>query len=149
MRVMIPIDGSECSKAAVEYVVERPWKADDTFMIVHVVEPIPVDIGIAYVPGAYTPDDPAAFEQSEALLKVVESELRATLVGHTIEHKVTGGPAKAELVDLTKEWKADMIVMGSHDRHGFNRLLLGSMAEDLMKAAHCSITVVKNFNCTK
>jgi len=146
---MIPIDGSECSKAAVEYVAERLWKDEDSFLLVHVVEPIPVDIGIAYVPGAYTPDDPVAFEQSEALLKVVDAELRVKLVSHQIEHKVIAGPAKAELVDLAAEWKADQIIMGSHDRHGFNRLLLGSVAEDVLKAAHCTVTIVKGPHCTK
>lgn len=148
MRVLIPIDGSECSKAAVDYVKERPWHKDDTFLLVHVVEPIPVDIGIAYIPGAYTPDDGAAFTQSEALLKVVEGELKSTLT-NSIEYKVIAGPAKAEIVDLAAEWKADLIIMGSHGRKGFNRLLLGSVTEDVMKSSTCSVTIVKSAHCSK
>jgi nucleotide-binding universal stress UspA family protein len=143
MRVLIPIDGSECSKAAVDYVKERPWNKEDTFLLVHVVEPIPVDIGIAYIPAAYTPDDGAAFTQSEALLKVVQGDLNSAFV-NKVESKVIAGPAKAEIVDLATEWKADLIVMGSHGRKGFNRLLLGSVTEDVMKSAPCSVTVVKS-----
>lgn len=143
MRVLIPIDGSECSKAAVDYVKERPWNKEDTFLLVHVVEPIPVDIGIAYIPAAYTPDDGAAFTQSEALLKVVQGDLNSVF-GNKVESKVIAGPAKAEIVDLATEWKADLIVMGSHGRKGFNRLLLGSVTEDVMKSAPCSVTVVKS-----
>ncbi len=143
MRVLIPIDGSECSKAAVDYVKERPWNKEDTFLLVHVVEPIPVDIGIAYIPAAYTPDDGAAFTQSEALLKVVQGDLNSAF-GNKVESKVIAGPAKAEIVDLATEWKADLIVMGSHGRKGFNRLLLGSVTEDVMKSAPCSVTVVKS-----
>ncbi|MBP6745311.1 universal stress protein [bacterium] len=148
MRVLIPIDGSECSKAAVDYVKERPWNKEDTFLLVHVVEPIPVDIGIAYIPAAYTPDDGAAFSQSEALLKVVQGDLTSALT-NPIETKVIAGPAKAEIVDLAQEWKADLIVMGSHGRKGFNRLLLGSVTEDVMKSSPCSVTIVKSAHCSK
>lgn len=144
MRVLLAIDGSECSKAAVEYVKERPWHKDDEFLLVHVVEPIPVDIGIAYIPGAYTPDDGVVFEQSAALLKVVEGELRTTLAEQAIDAKVIAGPAKAELVDLAKEWPADIIILGSHGRKGINRMILGSVAEDVMKSAECSVTIVKS-----
>ena len=147
MRVLIPIDGSECSKAAVDYVKERPWHKDDSFYLVHIVEPIPVDIGIAYIPGAYTPEDGVAFEQSEALLKIVKGELQE--VSANIETKVLAGPAKAEIIDLAEEWKADLIIMGSHGRTGFNRLLLGSVAEDVMKSAHCSVTIVKGGHCAQ
>ncbi|MFA7335338.1 MAG: universal stress protein [Candidatus Obscuribacterales bacterium] len=148
MRVLIPIDGSECSKAAVDYIKERPWNKEDTFLLVHVVEPIPVDIGIAYIPAAYTPDDGAAFIQSEALLKVVQGDLNSALTNQ-IETKVIAGPAKAEIVDLAQEWKADLIVMGSHGRKGFNRLLLGSVTEDVMKSSPCSVTIVKSAHCSK
>lgn len=148
MRVLIPIDGSECSKAAVDYIKERPWNKDDSFLLVHVVEPIPVDIGIAYIPAAYTPDEGAAFSQSEALLQVVLGDLKSVLTNQ-IDTKVIAGPAKAEIVDLAQEWKADLIVMGSHGRKGFNRLLLGSVTEDVMKSAPCSVTIVKSAHCSK
>jgi nucleotide-binding universal stress UspA family protein len=148
MRVLVPIDGSECSKSAIDYIKERPWHKDDAFLLVHVVEPIPVDIGIAYIPGAYTPDDGAAFTQSEALLKVVVGDLSAVL-SNTIDTKVIAGPAKAEIVDLATEWKADLIIMGSHGRKGFNRLLLGSVTEDVMKSSPCSVTIVKSVHCAK
>ena len=148
MRVLVPIDGSECSKAAVDYIKERPWNKEDTFLLVHVVEPIPVDIGIAYIPAAYTPDDGAAFTQSEALLQVVQGDLNSAFA-NKIETKVIAGPAKAEIVDLAQEWKADLIVMGSHGRKGFNRLLLGSVTEDVMKSSPCSVTVVKSVHCSK
>jgi nucleotide-binding universal stress UspA family protein len=143
MKVMIAIDGSECSKAAVEFVTRRPWSEEDSFLVAHVVEPIPVDVGIAYVPAAYSQADGAAFEQAEALLKIVADELRAALPGHGVDTKVVFGTVTSELVDLAKEAAVDLIVMGSHGRKGFNRLFLGSVAEEVLKHAPCSVEIVK------
>lgn len=140
---MIAIDGSECSKAAVEFVSKRPWSEEDSFLVAHVVEPIPVDVGIAYVPAAYSQADGAAFEQAEALLKVVADEIGAALPGHKVDTKVVFGTVTSELVDLAKAQEVDLIVMGSHGRKGFNRLFLGSVAEDVLKHAPCSVEIVK------
>ena len=53
MKVLIAVDGSECSKEAVDFVARRPWAPDDVFLMLHVIEPIPVDVGIAYIPAGY------------------------------------------------------------------------------------------------
>jgi len=143
MRVMIALDGSECSKYALEHVVKRPWRVDDLFLIAHVVEPIPVDIGIAYVPNAYSQTDGAAADAAYALMEVVKKELHEALPSHSVETKVAFGMVKSEILDLAKSWKADLIVMGSHGRTGFNRLLLGSVAEEVLRGAHCSVEIVK------
>jgi nucleotide-binding universal stress UspA family protein len=50
---------------------------------------------------------------------------------------------KCEIIDLAKSWTADLIVMGSHGRTGVSRLFLGSVAEDVLKDAPCSVEIVK------
>jgi len=144
MKVLIALDGSECSKNALDHVGGRPWQKDDVFLIVHVVEPIPVDIGIAYVPSAYTQTDGVAAEAANKLMEVAAKQLKEALPEHTVETKVAFGMVKNEIVDLAKSWPADLIVIGSHGRKGFNRLLLGSVAEEVLAAAPCSVEVVKH-----
>ena len=143
MRVMLAIDGSECSKNALDHVAKRPWRKEDCFLIAHVVEPMPVDIRIAYVPNAYSQTDGAVAEAANALVAAALKELREALPEATLESRVAFGMVKAELVGIAKEWHADLMVMGSHGRKGFNRLLLGSVAEEVMKAAPCSVEIVK------
>lgn len=143
MRVMLAIDGSECSKYALDHVTKRPWRQEDCFLIAHVVEPMPVDIGIAYVPNAYSQTDGAVAEAANALVAAALKELREALPEAALESRVAFGMVKAELVAIAKDWQADLMVMGSHGRKGFNRLLLGSVAEEVMKAAPCSVEIVK------
>ncbi|TWT74551.1 putative universal stress protein [Posidoniimonas polymericola] len=54
-----------------------------------------------------------------------------------------GAPAE-EVVDYAEEHKIDMIMMPSHGRSGLKRLLLGSVAERVVRAAHCPVIVLRN-----
>ena len=53
------------------------------------------------------------------------------------------GEAAAEIVKVAKLWSADLIVIGSHGRHGFDRLILGSVAESVSRSAPCPVLVIK------
>lgn len=67
---------------------------------------------------------------------------RASQGNPSLEFVAVGKPA-AEIVKTAKEWPADVIVIGSHGRHGLERALLGSVAERVMRHAPCSVLVVR------
>lgn len=58
------------------------------------------------------------------------------------EQLIEGDP-KSQILDVAKEWKADMIVVGSHGRTGLNRFLMGSVSQGVVNHAHCSVEVVR------
>ena len=53
------------------------------------------------------------------------------------------GEAAAEIVKVAHSWSADLIVIGSHGRHGFDRLILGSVAESVTRSAPCPVLIIK------
>jgi nucleotide-binding universal stress UspA family protein len=53
------------------------------------------------------------------------------------------GEPRTEILDKAKAWGADLIVLGSHGRQGWDRLLMGSVAESVALHAHCSVQVVR------
>ncbi len=61
---------------------------------------------------------------------------------HTVVHVRVGHPAD-EIVQLASEIDADLIVVGTHGRRGFRRLILGSVAERVLRLAHCPVLVVR------
>jgi nucleotide-binding universal stress UspA family protein len=144
MKILVAIDGSECSKAAIDFIVARPWASDDTFLLLHVVEPIPADMGINYVPTCTNLSDNAIFESARALTDEAKERIEQGLPGHVVRSEVVSGMIKAEIIDIAKSWPADMIVMGSHGRKGVSRLLMGSVAEAIVKDAPCPVEVIKN-----
>jgi nucleotide-binding universal stress UspA family protein len=60
-----------------------------------------------------------------------------------VEHVLANGVAGAELLRLAEEFGCDLIVVGSHGHTGLARLLMGSVAERVVRGAHCPVLVVK------
>jgi nucleotide-binding universal stress UspA family protein len=60
-----------------------------------------------------------------------------------VEHRLVEGFAAEGILDAAKEAKADLIVMGTHGRTGFNRLLMGSVAEEVLRKATCPVLTIK------
>jgi nucleotide-binding universal stress UspA family protein len=57
--------------------------------------------------------------------------------------KTPVGEPRAVILDEAKAWGANLIVLGSHGRHGLERMLMGSVAESVALHAHCSVEVVR------
>jgi nucleotide-binding universal stress UspA family protein len=61
----------------------------------------------------------------------------------TVETSMREGNPATEIVDEAKEWRADLIIVGSHGYTGFKRLVLGSVAQSVVGHAPCSVEVVR------
>ena len=61
----------------------------------------------------------------------------------TVEHRLVEGKTAEEIVRLAQECQADLIVMGTHGRTGAVRLLMGSVAEQVLRKASCPVLMVK------
>jgi nucleotide-binding universal stress UspA family protein len=57
--------------------------------------------------------------------------------------EIRRGDARQEILDSAAEWHSDVIVLGSHGRHGLDRFLLGSVSESVVRHATCSVDVVR------
>lgn len=125
-KVLLAVDGSETSAAAVRAVAERPWPEGSEFMVVSVEEPWTIKSS------KLNPQE--AVSSAEQVL--ASAGLKAT-------GAVFSGNAKEVILDEARKWEADLIVVGSHGRRGFKRFLLGSVSEAVAMNAHCSVVVVR------
>jgi nucleotide-binding universal stress UspA family protein len=77
--------------------------------------------------------------------KELESKLRELKVptGVAVEYRLEEGFAASEIVRMATEIPCDLIVMGTHGRSGLGRLLLGSVAEQVLRKAPCPVLTVK------
>lgn len=125
-RVLLATDGSETSAAAARALAERPWPEGSEFRVLSVEEPWALrSSGVS---------NAEAVGSAERLL--ASAGLKAT-------GAVLKGNAKEVILDEARRWGADLIVVGSHGRRGFRRLLLGSVSEAVAMNAHCSVVVVR------
>lgn len=132
--VLHPTDFSKSSEYAfgVACALARDYKAH---LVVAHVKPLPtVVFGEFGVLPPEPPELPEALEQK--LLQMLPE-------GISVDHRLLEGEPAQEIVRLAKETEADIIVMGSHGRTGFGRLVMGSVAEQVGRHATCAVLTVK------
>ena len=134
-KILFPTDFSECSDAGLEHATALARQLGATLLIVHVEEPPLAYAGGEMYYGVPEPDTRAL----EEMLKKV----RPTDPSIPYEHRlVVGSPAHA-ICDLAEEENVDMIVMGTHGRTGLKRLLMGSVAEHVVRWANSPVLTFK------
>lgn len=145
MKILLAVDGSEFSEAAIEEVALRPWPPNSEVKVITAAE-LPVIIGLepwAATPiyfdqmqGALRDSARAVVEQAVTKLKAAGSELR-------ISSSVLEGAPREIIVDEAEAWGADLIVMGSRGLGTWGRLLLGSVSSAVVHHAKCSVEIVR------
>ena len=139
-KVLVPIDGSPQSDTALEYALEE--FADDEITVIHVIDPI--DAGYSApvgMPGSSEEWYESAQNESEALFE--EAQEMADQHGVTLDTAEELGRPSRTIVEYADENDFDQIVMGSHGRSGVSRILLGSVAETVVRRATVPVTVVR------
>ena len=143
MKIVLAIDGSTFSEAAVQNVIERARPQDTEVHVLHVVEP-PSPL-VAREMGGYDAALGAVREaetkEAEGLVAKAAKELRSKDLKVTT--KVEQGNPKSTIIDAASNWPADLIVVGSHGRKGLEHFLLGSVSEAVARHAGCSVEIVR------
>jgi nucleotide-binding universal stress UspA family protein len=137
-RILCPVDFSDFSRHALDSAVAIARHQQATVTALYVIPPVQTaypSIGVAaYVPYVYTVDDLKEFQKSlERFVGAVDYPVIAV----TVEALVVD-----EILKRAAELPADLIVMGTHGRSGFDRLVLGSVAERVLVKAICPVLTI-------
>lgn len=143
-RILVPIDGSETATKAMIAALQMARDAGGQVHLVHVVEGMSPLAADPY--GAYSGEVIEIMRQSGN--KILEDALEIA--------KAAGVPADTELfdnfgerlaevvADAASRFKADLIVVGTHGRRGFGRMMLGSGAEQIIRLAPIPVLVIRH-----
>ena len=138
MRVLVPVDGSDPADAAIEYALEQFGAEEITAL--YVIDP--VDGATTWGPGSGDDWLAAAEERAAELLE--EAEATAAEANLDIEADSTVGRPARTIVEYADEEGFDHIVVGSHGRKGLSRVLLGSVAETVVRRSSVPVTVARS-----
>lgn len=148
MKVLLAVDSSPCSAAAVREVIKRFIRADTAVRVVHAVEWMKeMPLAFQYAQGPTAGLDAIesrrrSFERAEALVSRIAGQLESAGFRDVSVSTLDADPRHG-IVDEARGWHADLIVLGSHGRHGLDRLLLGSVAEGVLRHAPCGVEIVR------
>lgn len=138
MHVLVPVDGSEPSDVALAHALER---FDDAEIVaLYVMDP--VDGSTAWGPGSADEWLSASEERAKTVLSGA-AEIASDAGRSVTTESVIGRPSRT-IVEYTDEHDVDHVVIGSHGREGLSRVLLGSVAETVVRRAPVPVTVVRS-----
>ena len=146
MKILLAVDGSAYSDAAVEEVAKRPWPSQSELKVITAAE-TPVMVGME--PWAASPEYFEQLEKSvrEAAKAVIESALLKLKTNEDktlkISSEIIQGPPRQVIVEEAERWNADLVVIGSRGLGTWNRLLLGSVSNSVVHHANCSVEIVR------
>jgi len=143
MKIVLAVDGSKFSEAAVQTVMEQARPQDTEVRVLHVVEP--PTLLVAREMGGYDQALDAMWEaerkEAEALVTKIAGRLRPKCL--KVTPTVQQGDPKSKIIEAASKWRADLIVVGSHGRKGLEHFLLGSVSEAVAHHAPCSVEIVR------
>jgi nucleotide-binding universal stress UspA family protein len=146
MKILLAIDGSPCSAAAIEEVGNRPWPEGSTVKVLTTYElPVPPTAETWALPLNYFDEmDVALGKQAQNVVdgavEKLKSKSNKTI---TIDGALLPGPPRTVILDEAERWGADLIVVGSHGYRAWERFLLGSVSQAVVSHAKCSVEVVR------
>ena len=132
MKILLAVDGSKFSDAAVSTLISQLRPQDVEILVVTIVEARGPEFGA-------TPKD--HFTRAQNSANQAAQTLRAA--GFKVDVRVLEEEARVGILDVAAEWRSDLIVLGSHGHSGLRRFLLGSVTEFVVRHAHCSVLIVR------
>lgn len=145
LRLLIGVDNSQYSKAAVEAVCRREWPKGTQVRLLAVVDTV-----MAITPDPSQPsvlkwietDDEDSWDEVRKVFQPSADCLRSAGLDAAV--MIRRGNPTHELVDEAESWGADCIFLGPKGTRGIGRLLLGSVSSAVSARAHCSVEVVRS-----
>ena len=140
-KILLPTDFSNYSAAATKYACELATKFDAELHLLHTLE-----THLASTPGfamglalpQYISESKAAAEKS--LAGVLDPKWSA---GRTVVNAFVEGSPKVEIIGYARKHNIDLIVLATHGRTGLTHVLMGSVAESVVRTAPCPVLTVR------
>lgn len=145
MKILLAVDGSNCSNGAVREVARRPWPKGTEIRIISAVEVpfMPTPETWALPDSYYAQLEQAGREQAGGAVKQAADAIRENPSPLTVATAILDGHPRDVIIEEADKWGADLIVIGSHGSRGLQRFLLGSVSQAVAAHAHCSVEIVR------
>lgn len=140
-QILVPIDFSPTSEHALDYAIDFAKKVGAKITVMHAYE-LPV---YGFPDGALV----ATADVAARILQSAQAGLQAAVEKHKGEGVemtsiLRDGPPPEEVAAVAKLTKADLVILGTHGRRGLRRAIMGSVAEEVIRACECPVLTVHN-----
>ena len=140
--ILVAVDTSDEARQVLGSALELARCYEAKLSLIHVLEPVVTESSYDLISSIPVEMDGLLHERAEKFIEALKKEYAPQLASNELLAYVETGSVKAEILRHAEENQVDLIVVGSHGRHGLG-LLLGSTANALLHGAPCDIYVVR------
>ncbi len=141
-RILVATDFSECSRVALDICISASKCMKTKLYILHTIEKFPHDY--RHLLSSTTHSNMKQKLEEEAMNKIKAMLPEELLGSEDIVPIIRFGKPLSEVIQFAKEKDVDIIAIGTHGRAGVDRIILGSVAERVVRKAHCPVMVVRS-----
>lgn len=138
-KILCPVDHSECSYLALKHAISLALKDEAKLYLMHVIDTRLYDTEI-YKFSPYKLNEIDTNKISEDLMKSLPEGTTDVLEVETI---VVKGVPFHEIINAASELNVDLVVIGTHGRTGLSHVVMGSVAEKVIRKAPCAVLTVR------
>ena len=144
-RILVAIDSSHASERALGEAIGNAWASGGRLIVVHALEAVAGVIGenpyaTGYVQGL---EEDAKHAAQDLLARACGRAAAAGVQAEAMLLEPGAAPVAARIVQSARDRQADLIVMGTHGRHGVKRAMLGSNADGVLRVASVPVLLVR------
>lgn len=137
-KILVPLDFSRCSEYALEYAKAIVKPLHGSLHLLHVIEP-----PVAHSDWGYTFERAEVANSSERAGVAMAKELETLeKEGFTASSEIMTGTPYYAIASYADERGMDLLIISTHGRHGFQRFLMGSTTERVLRTVHCPVLSV-------
>lgn len=141
MKLLLATDGSTLSAAVTQAVIAEVRREGAEIRVIHVVDTRKELSAEMAALDTEVMNAPAQRRSAEALVEAAAERLRAE--GFKTTTVVVWGDPRSQIIEVAKEWRADLIVLGSHGQTGLRGVLMGGVSDAVAHHASCSVEIVR------
>jgi nucleotide-binding universal stress UspA family protein len=138
-RILVPVDFSDCSLDALEYAAMVAQRTQASVRLLHVLEPVSYGLDFTLPQVAKREE---VRERMTDRLRGLASALQSGEM--TADYQLRGGMPADAIIEAAETEAVDLIVMGTHGRRGLSHTFWGSVAESVLRKAHCPVLTVRS-----
>ncbi len=139
--ILCPIDYSIFSERALTYAIEFAKKYQTKLYLIHVLDIRIYDINDPELYSVNIVEKETIDKLRERLLRCVNEETKGRI---SVEAIIVQGVPFSEIIKASKEYKIDLIVLGTHGRTGLSHAIMGSVAEKVVRKAPCPVLTIRH-----
>lgn len=138
-KILCPVDHSECSYLALKYAISLALKDEAKLYLLHVIDSRLYDTEIY----KFSPHKLSEIDESKIREDLMKSLPEGTTDVLEVETLVVKGVPFNEIINAATEINVDIIVIGTHGRTGLSHVMLGSVAEKVVRKSLCPVLTVR------